>query len=89
MADKTGKEFDPEIRAVLERLCLEYQGLKHLAKHYMHNENPKILLSEYCSQTANVSRVSLLFDGMSEALQSLPSDPLIKALQAARQQVTL
>ena len=84
MADKMGTEFVPDLQEQLERLCLEYQGLKYLLKHYLQTENPEKLLSEYCLLTANKSRVSRIFDGLSADLQSLPSEKLTAALVSVR-----
>ena len=64
MEDKMDTEHD--LRFALERLCLEYEGLWHIARHYLQNQNPKALLIAYCSQPANQSQVSRLFDEVSE-----------------------
>jgi len=77
-----------ELRMALERLCLEYQGLKYIVKYHVDGENPRVLLDEYCSLPANVSRVSRLFDGTSEDQQSLEPSKLAEALIKVLTQVT-
>lgn len=73
-------ESRPDLRTVLQNLCVEYQGLHYIVKHYIRDENPAALLRNYCSLEASKSQVARLLDEASEDLQSLPTDRLAHAL---------
>lgn len=67
------------LRSALGRLCLEYQGLAYIVHHYLHDERPLRLLNEYCSLTANKSRVAKLLDEILAHPQYDESNPQLAA----------